>query len=207
MKIETIVVGPLQVNCYIVYDEKSLDALIIDAGDEPDKILKFIKSRGLKISHIICTHAHFDHTGGIASLREKTGAKVMLHVDDLEIYSRVESQGAIWGFHVVQPPHPDLFLRDGEEIVAGDVKLQVMHTPGHSPGGICLVADGVVFTGDTVFAGSIGRTDFYGGSIDALKISFKKVLSLPPKTKLLPGHGNWTTVEDEWQQNFFVHEL
>jgi glyoxylase-like metal-dependent hydrolase (beta-lactamase superfamily II) len=82
-----------------------------------------------------------------------------------------------------------------------------MHTPGHSPGGICLVADGIVFTGDTVFAGSIGRTDFYGGSIDALKVSFKKVLSLPPKTKLLPGHGNWTTVEDEWQQNFFVHEL
>jgi len=207
MKIETIVVGPLQVNCYVAYDEKSLDALVIDAGDEPDKILKFIRNENLKVSHIICTHAHFDHTGGIAALREKTGAKVMLHIDDLEIYSRVESQGAIWGFHVVQPPHPDLFLRDGEEIVVGEAKLRVMHTPGHSPGGICLVADGIVFTGDTVFAGSIGRTDFYGGSIEALKLSFKKVLSLPAETKLLPGHGNWTTVGDEWQQNFFVHEL
>jgi hydroxyacylglutathione hydrolase len=207
VKIETIVVGPLQVNCYVVYDDKSLDALVIDAGDEPDKILKFVKSKNLKVSRIICTHAHFDHTGGIATLREKTGAKVMLHIDDLEIYSRVESQGALWGFHVVQPPHPDLFLRDGEEVVIGEAKLKVMHTPGHSPGGICLVADGIVFTGDTVFAGSIGRTDFYGGSIEALKVSFKKVLSLPPETKLLPGHGNWTTVEDEWQQNFFVHEL
>jgi hydroxyacylglutathione hydrolase len=207
VKIETIVVGPLQVNCYVVYDDKSLDALVIDAGDEPDKILKFVKSKNLKVSRIICTHAHFDHTGGIATLREKTGAKVMLHIDDLEIYSRIESQGALWGFHVVQPPHPDLFLRDGEEVVIGEAKLKVMHTPGHSPGGICLVADGIVFTGDTVFAGSIGRTDFYGGSIEALKVSFKKVLSLPPETKLLPGHGNWTTVEDEWQQNFFVHEL
>jgi hydroxyacylglutathione hydrolase len=207
VEIETIVVGPLQVNCYVVYDDKSLDALVIDAGDEPDKILKFIKSNNLKVSRIICTHAHFDHTGGIAGVREKTGAKVMLHIDDLEIYSRVESQGALWGFHVVQPPHPDLFLGDGEEVVIGEAKLKVMHTPGHSPGGICLVADGIVFTGDTVFAGSIGRTDFYGGSIEALKVSFKKVLSLPPETKLLPGHGNWTTVEDEWQQNFFVHEL
>jgi hydroxyacylglutathione hydrolase len=207
MKIETIVVGPLQVNCYVVYDEKSFDALVIDAGDEPDKILKFIKSKNLKVSHVICTHAHFDHTGGIAALKEKTGAKVMLHIDDLEIYSRVESQGAIWGFHIVQPPHPDLFLRDGAEIVVGEAKLRVMHTPGHSPGGICLVADGIVFTGDTVFAGSIGRTDFYGGSIEALKVSFRKVLSFSPETKLLPGHGNWTTVEDEWQQNFFVHEL
>ncbi|MBI5849352.1 MAG: MBL fold metallo-hydrolase [Nitrospirae bacterium] len=207
MNIETIVVGPLQVNCYVAYDENSLDALVIDAGDEPDKILRFIRSKNLTVSRIICTHAHFDHTGAIAALREKTGAKVMLHVDDLEVYLRVESQGAIWGFHVVQPPHPDLFVRDGEEIVAGGVTLKVMHTPGHSPGGICLVADGIVFTGDTVFAGSIGRTDFYGGSIEALKESFKKVLSLPPETKLLPGHGNWTTVEDEWQQNFFVHEL
>lgn len=207
MKIETIVVGPLQVNCYVAYDEKSLDALVIDPGDEPDKILKFIKSKNLKAARIVCTHAHFDHTGGIAALREKTGAKVMLHIDDLEIYMRVESQGAIWGFHVVQPPHPDVFLRDGEEIAVGEAILHVMHTPGHSPGGICLVANGIVFTGDTVFAGSIGRTDFHGGSIEALKVSFRKVLSLPPETKLLPGHGNWTTVEDEWKQNFFVHEL
>jgi glyoxylase-like metal-dependent hydrolase (beta-lactamase superfamily II) len=207
MKIETIVVGPLQVNCYVVYDEKSLEALVIDAGDEPEKILKFIRDRNLKVSSIICTHAHFDHTGGISAVRDKTGAKVMLHVDDLEIYMSVESQGAVWGFNIVQPPHPDLFVRDGEEIIAGDVKLRVMHTPGHSPGGICLHTGGIIFTGDTVFAGSVGRTDFYGGDLGALKASFKKVLSLPSETKILPGHGNWTTVADEWQQNFFIHEL
>lgn len=207
MNIETIVVGPLQVNCYVVYDEKSLDAVVIDAGDEADKILKFLKSRDLKVSNIICTHAHFDHTGAIYDLREKLGAKVLLHADDLEIYLRVESQGAIWGFGITQPPHPDHLLKEGDEIMIGSGRLTVMHTPGHSPGGICLVSAGVIFSGDTVFAGSIGRTDFYGGSIDALKVSFKKILSLPPETKIYPGHGNWTTVADEWEQNFFVHEL
>lgn len=207
MKIETIVVGPLQVNCYVVYDEKSLDAVVIDPGDEPDRVMKFINSKNLKTSTIVCTHAHFDHTGGIGRIREKTGARVMLHIDDLEIYTRAESQGAIWGFSIVPPPHPDIFVQDDDEVVAGEVRLKVIHTPGHSPGGICLRGEGVVFTGDTVFAGSIGRTDFYGGSLAALKVSFKKVLSLPPDTKIYPGHGNWTTVADEWKDNFFIHEL
>jgi glyoxylase-like metal-dependent hydrolase (beta-lactamase superfamily II) len=207
MKIETIIVGPLQVNCYVVYDEKSLDAIVIDAGDEPDKILKFIRRENLKVHYLVCTHAHFDHIGGISGVKEKTGAKIMLHLDDLEIYMSVESQGAIWGFNIVQPPHPDLFAQEGDEVAAGDVTLKVIHTPGHSPGGICLVTDETIFSGDTVFAGSIGRTDFSGGSIEALKVSFKKILSFPPETVIYPGHGNWTTVSDEWKQNFFVREL
>jgi glyoxylase-like metal-dependent hydrolase (beta-lactamase superfamily II) len=207
MKIETVVVGPLQVNCYAVYDENSLDAIIIDPGDEPDRILKLAKGLNLKVSYIVCTHAHFDHTGGICAVKEKTGAKILLHVDDLQIYMRAESQGALWGFNIVQPPHPDLLVKDGDEVTAGSVKLGIMHTPGHSPGGICLYAEGIVFSGDTVFAGSVGRTDFYGGDIEALKRSFRRVLSLPPETTILPGHGNWTTVADEWQHNFFVHEL
>ena len=207
MKIETVIVGPLQVNCYIVYDEHSLDAVVIDPGDQPEKVLKLAKSKGLRISSIICTHGHFDHTGGIYTIREKTGAKILLHIDELPVYTRAESQGAIWGFNIVQPPHPDQFVKDGDEISAGSLMLRVIHTPGHSPGGICLATEGIVFTGDTVFAGSIGRTDFPGGSIEALKVSFKKILSLPPETILYPGHGNWTTVSDEWRQNFFVHEL
>jgi glyoxylase-like metal-dependent hydrolase (beta-lactamase superfamily II) len=207
MKIETIVVGPLQVNCYVIYDEKSLDAVIIDPGDEPDRIIKFIKSNSLKVSYIICTHAHFDHTGGVSAVREKTGATILLHVDDLVIYMNTEDQGAAWGFNIVQPPHPDRFLLDGEIINAGDIGLAVMHTPGHSPGGICLRSEGVIFTGDTVFAGSIGRTDLFGGSLEALKASFKKVMSLAPETVIYPGHGNWSTVADEWKENFFVREI
>ena len=207
MEIETIIVGPLQVNCYVVYDEHSLDAVVIDPGDQPEKVLKLAKSKGLRISSIICTHGHFDHTGGIYTIREKTGAKILLHIDELPVYTRAESQGAIWGFNIVQPPHPDQFVKDGDEISAGSLMLRVIHTPGHSPGGICLATEGIVFTGDTVFAGSIGRTDFPGGSIEALKVSFKKILAFPPETILYPGHGNWTTVSDEWRQNFFVHEL
>ena len=196
MKIETIIVGPLQVNCYVVYDEKSLDAIVIDAGDEPDKILKFIRRENLKVHYLVCTHAHFDHTGGISVVKEKTGAKILLHLDDLEIYLSVEAQGAIWGFNIVQPPHPDLFVQDGAEVTAGEVTLKVIHTPGHSPGGICLAAPGIIFSGDTVFAGSIGRTDFFGGSIDALKVSFKKILSFPPETVIYPGHGNPFNMEE-----------
>jgi len=207
MKIETIIVGPLQVNCYVVYDKKSLDAIVIDPGDEPEKVLKLAKSQDLRIRSIICTHGHFDHTGGIYAIRERTGAKVLLHVDELPVYLQAASHGAIWGLNITEPPHPDQFVKDGDDISAGSTVLKVMHTPGHSPGGICLAAGSIVFTGDTVFAGSIGRTDFPGGSIEALKISFRKILSLPPETVLYPGHGNWTTVADEWRQNFFVHEL
>ncbi len=207
MIIETIVVGPLQVNCYVVYDEKCLDAIVIDPGDEPEKVMKLVESRGLKISFIVCTHGHFDHTGGISALRDKVGAKVLLHVDELPVYLQAASHGAIWGFNIAEPPHPDQFVKDGDPIVVGSVQLRVMHTPGHSPGGICLAAAKCVFTGDTVFAGSVGRTDFPGGNVEKLKVSFKRILSLPPETVLYPGHGNWTTVADEWQQNFFVHEL
>jgi glyoxylase-like metal-dependent hydrolase (beta-lactamase superfamily II) len=207
MQIETIVVGPLQVNCYVVFDEKTLDAAVIDPGDEPDRILKFINSEGLHISSIICTHAHFDHVGGAKVLRERTDARILLHVDDLVIYMNTEAQGAAWGFKMVQPPHPDSFVQDGEIIKCGNIELSVMHTPGHSPGGICLKTGDVVFTGDTIFAGSIGRTDFFGGSIEALKTSFRKIMALSPETVLYPGHGNWTTVADEWRENFFVQEI
>ena len=207
MKIDTVIVGPLQVNCYVIYGEKNPDAIIVDPGDEPEKILRHVKSRGLKISTIVCTHGHFDHTGGIYALREKSGAKVLLHIDELPVYLSAESQGAVWGFNITQPPHPDQFVQDGDEITTGDITVMVMHTPGHSPGGICLATERTVFTGDTLFAGSVGRTDFPGGSIEKLKISFKKIMSLPPETVLYPGHGNWTTVADEWRQNFFVHEV
>ncbi|GAB4489703.1 MAG: MBL fold metallo-hydrolase [Thermodesulfovibrionales bacterium] len=209
MKIELIPVGPLQSNCYVVYDETGLAAVVIDPGDEPEKIYRTVREKNLKVAAIVCTHAHFDHVGAVGRLRQKTGAPVLLHVGDLEIYSRADEQGAIWGFRIEQPPKPDSFVSEGDAVTAGAVTLRVLHTPGHSPGGICLYAEaeGVVFTGDTIFAGSIGRTDFKGGDIEALKRSFRRIINLPEKTQLFPGHGNWTTVGDERETNFFMREI
>lgn len=207
MKIENIVVGQLQVNCFIVYDEGSMDAMVVDPGDEPGKIIQFIEDRKLKISRLVCTHAHFDHIAAVWRLKEKTGAPVLLHKGDHHIFMRADGQAVLWGFSIDQPPAPDVFVNEGDEIPVGRLKFKVLHTPGHSPGGICLYGEGVIFTGDTIFAGSIGRTDFPGGSLAELKKSFSRIISLPPETRILPGHGPLTTVEREKTENFFVHEL
>jgi hydroxyacylglutathione hydrolase len=207
MNIDTIVVGPLQVNCYIVYAEGSNDAIVVDPGEEAEKIIGLIEDRKVKVSRIVCTHAHFDHVGAVTKLKEKTGAAVMLHKGDLDIYMRADKQGALWGFCTEQPPPPDMFILEGDEIAVGGFRLKVLHTPGHSPGGICLYSEGLVFTGDTIFAGSVGRTDFPGGSLTELKKSFARIIALPPETRIFSGHGPMTTVKNEKEDNFFVHEL
>jgi hydroxyacylglutathione hydrolase len=207
MKVDNIVVGPLQSNCFIVYDEDSHDAIVVDPGDEAEKIIRFIEARELKVSRIVCTHAHFDHVGAVTRLKEKTGASVMLHKGDLDIYMRADKQGALWGFHIEQPLAPDLYMIEGDEVAVGRFRLKVLHTPGHSPGGICLYGEGVILTGDTIFAGSVGRTDFPGGSLTELKRSFARIIELPPETRIFSGHGPLTTVKNEKESNFFVHEL
>jgi glyoxylase-like metal-dependent hydrolase (beta-lactamase superfamily II) len=207
MKIENIIVGPLQVNCFIVYDEDSLEALVVDPGDEAEKIIRLIETRRLKVSSIVCTHAHFDHIGAVRRLKEKTGAPVIIQKGDFEIYMRAGEQAALWGFQIEQPPEPDVYIVDGDEMGLGRSRFKVLHTPGHSPGGISLYGEGVIFTGDTIFAGSVGRTDFLGGSMAELKKSFSKIISLPPDTRIFPGHGPSTTVKEEKVCNFFVQEL
>ena len=207
MKIENMVVGPLQVNCYIVYDEESLDAMVIDPGDDAERIIRFIDDRKLAVSRIVCTHAHFDHIGAVGKLKEKTGAPVLLSKGDFDIYMRADRQAALWGFQLGQPQEPDIYPAEGDEIAVGKSRFRVLHTPGHSPGGICLYGEGVIFTGDTIFAGSVGRTDFPGGSMAELKRSFSGIISLPPETRIFPGHGPLTTVKKEKEFNFFVHEL
>ena len=207
MKIENIVVGPLQVNCFIAYDEDSLEALVVDPGDEAEKIIRLIEARRLKVSSIVCTHAHFDHIGAVRRLKEVTGARVIIQKGDFEIFMRADEQAVLWGFQIEQPPEPDVYVIDGDEISAGKLSFKVLHTPGHSPGGISLYGQGVIFTGDTIFAGSVGRTDFFGGSMAELKKSFSKIISLPPGTRIFPGHGPLTTVKKEKEHNFFVDEL
>jgi len=207
MKISTITVGPIQSNCYIAWDEKSLDAIVIDPGDEAGRIVRKIEENRLRAGLIVCTHAHFDHVGAVADVGEKTGAKVAINRNDLELFMNAKHQALLWEFNVKQPPAPDMFLEEGDEVAAGGLKFTVLWTPGHSLGGICLYGGGVLFTGDTVFAGSVGRTDLPGGNAGELKKSFSRLMLLPPDTKILPGHGGESTIGEEKETNFFAYQL
>ena len=207
MEIETLVLGPLQSNCYIVSDEKSREAMVVDPGDEPEKIAAAIDAKKLNIGFIVCTHAHFDHMGGVSALKEKTGAQIVLHKDDLEIYRGSGKHARSWGHEITQPPEPDRLVKEGDVLSLGELSFEVLSTPGHSPGGICLFGEGVLISGDTVFAGSVGRTDLHGGDMESLKSSFARIMSLLPETAILPGHGPTSTVAQERYMNFFIHEL
>ncbi|RMG69388.1 MAG: MBL fold metallo-hydrolase [Nitrospirae bacterium] len=207
MQIRSLIVGPLEVNTYIIYDSSSKDAMIIDPGDEPDRIEEIIKTEALSVRYIVCTHAHFDHVGAVPELKKSTEAEVLIHQDEMEIYEAARDMAAFWGYDIEPLPKPDRFLKEGDTVKIGSLSFSVMHTPGHSPGGICLYGEGVVITGDTLFAGSVGRTDFHGGSLPALKESFKRLMKLPAETVVLPGHGPKSTIKEEQENNFFIQEV
>ncbi len=207
MIVKRMVVGPLQENTYIIGDESTKQAMVIDPGDEPDRILDEIKTNGLEVSAIVFTHAHFDHIGAAGDLKKETGAKILMHKNDEETYSLAKDQAAFWGFELDDIPMPDEFIDEGDEIKVGNLSFTVIHTPGHSRGSVCLLGEGIALTGDTIFQGSVGRTDFPGGSIEELKQSFKRLIELPEETQVLSGHGPETTVGREKKENFFVREL
>lgn len=205
MIIKTIPVGPLEANCYVVADENTKEALVIDPGDEPDRIMDILE--GLKVRHIVLTHAHFDHAGAVPDIKVETGAAIAIHKDELEIYGAAKDMAAFWGYELDPLPPPDVLLKEGDELKVGGYAFTVLHTPGHSPGSISLYGNGIVFTGDTLFAGSVGRTDFPGGDIGKMKASFRRLLSLPDNTRVLSGHGPETTIGREKTENFFVQEF
>lgn len=202
-----IVVGPLEVNCYILADERSGEAVVIDPGDDAEKILKVVRDENLKVRYIINTHAHFDHVGANARIKQETGARILMHEADSFMLADAVDQAAFFGSRISAPPAPDGYVNDGDVISVGEVELKVLHIPGHSRGGICLLADGMVFTGDSLFAGSIGRTDFEGGDLMTLIGSIrKKLLTLPDDTVVFPGHGPETTIGAEKMENPFLNE-
>jgi len=207
MIVKKFVVGSLENNCFLVIEEMSKECFITDPGDEPDRIMDFITESKLKVKYLVCTHAHFDHVGAVPELKKETGAKIVLHKADLPIYESSQEHAAMWGFEIDPLPQPDIFVSDGDTINIGNLHFEILHTPGHSPGGICMYGEGVVITGDTLFAGSVGRTDLPGGDVLKLKVSFQRLMSLPDRIRVLPGHGPETTIGRERTENFFVSEI
>jgi glyoxylase-like metal-dependent hydrolase (beta-lactamase superfamily II) len=202
-----LIVGPLQVNCYILADEKTKEAVVIDPGDDAEDILKIIREKGLTIKYIVNTHAHFDHVGANAKLKEATGAEILLHEADAALLSSTTGQARMFGMKAPHSPPADRYIRDGDVITAGEVSLTVLYTPGHSSGGISLLEDDMVFTGDALFAGSIGRTDLAGGDLMTLIGSIKtKLLDLPDETRVFPGHGPASTIGEEKKENPFLSQ-
>lgn len=206
-QIKSISVGPLEVNTFLIWDSSTHEAILVDPGDEPDRIIDMIKEEELQLKYIVCTHAHFDHVGAIPELRQETGTPVLIHRDEREIYEAARDMAAFWGYDIDPLPEPDRFVEEGEKLKVGGLEFTVLHTPGHSPGGISLYGEGIVVTGDTLFAGSVGRTDFHGGDIEKLKASFRRLLELPEETVVLPGHGPSSTIGREKRENFFINEL
>lgn len=206
----SLIVGPLQANCYLLSCPDSGATAIIDPGGDPGKIQKAIEENSLKPCCIINTHAHPDHTAANAALKAIYRVPLWIHGDEASMLEQADLVSKVTGISFEPSPAPDRLLRDGDELGVGSLKMRVLHTPGHSPGGICLLLPGegegtpVIFTGDTVFAGSVGRTDLPGGSSqDLLNSIMSKIITLPGGTRILPGHGPETTVEHERQYNPF----
>jgi len=207
MGIKRVVVGPLEVNCYLAWDGETREAVCIDPGDNVEGILDAAKGEGVTISRIVNTHGHFDHIGGNEALKSATGATLAVHGDAIPTMKEAIKHGALFGIAVNPSPQPDTTLSDGDTIDVGDLTLTVIHTPGHSRGGISLYAPSLktVFTGDTLFAGGIGRTDLTGGSYDQLISSIKeKLLTLDEETEVMPGHGGKSTIGRERASNPFL---
>ncbi|NLW03092.1 MAG: MBL fold metallo-hydrolase [Clostridiaceae bacterium] len=193
--------GIFESNTYILSDER--ECVVIDCGVNTREIMDIVESKGLHVKYIILTHGHFDHTYHVKSLKEKTGAKLCLHEDELELYQNPMLNGSRMfgagrGF---ETSAPDILLKDGQKLQAADLNLEIIHTPGHSPGSICILSGSTLFTGDTLFAMSIGRTDFPGGSHKAMTESLQKLFTLDDSIEVYPGHGPKTTIGYEKEHN------
>lgn len=192
-------------NCYILGCEKSKEAAVIDPGDDTDQILLALAEEKLKAKYILNTHGHFDHVGGNKKMKEVTGAKLVIHPLDAPMLAHLAATAAAWGLAAENSPPADQLVEEGDMISFGTVTLKVIHTPGHTPGGISFYTEGKVFVGDTLFMGSIGRTDFPGGDFATLISAIKnKLFKLGDDVVVYTGHGPETTVGREKRSNPFV---
>jgi glyoxylase-like metal-dependent hydrolase (beta-lactamase superfamily II) len=214
MRLESRAVAPFFKNGFLLGCESTREAILIDPGDEAPQLLELVASERLTVKYILLTHAHVDHVSGVALAKRATGAPVGLHKDDLPLYDRAVEQGKLFGYHLEQPPAPDFFYDPAAApITFGRHEVRVLHTPGHSPGGVCLRVGlagqpGMeLFAGDTLFANSIGRTDLPGGNLKTLLKSIRtQLFTLDDSTIVYPGHGPDTTIGDERRSNPFLQD-
>lgn len=206
--IETFPVGPLQCNCTILADPATREAVVIDPGDEAERILRALEAEKLTPVALLHTHAHFDHITGSRAVKEATKAPIRLHPGDRPLYDALPEQASFFGIRAEAPAAPDAPLIDGEVIRFGAHALRAIHTPGHTPGSTCFSLEGdspLLFAGDTLFRRSIGRTDLWGGDTDAILESIRKRLfTLPGGTSVVCGHGPETTIDEEKRLNPFA---
>jgi glyoxylase-like metal-dependent hydrolase (beta-lactamase superfamily II) len=211
----TLPVGMLQCNCTIIGDPLTREALVIDPGDEVTRIMDLLGRHKLTVKAIVSTHAHIDHVGGLSKLHRFNGAPVLMHQEDLPLYQAMEMQAAFLGVAAPEITSIDNLLKEGDTLHWGDYQARIIHTPGHTPGSVCLYVPqeaGTIklvapqlYAGDTLFAGSIGRTDLWGGSMDQIMDSLRgKLLQLPDTTIVYPGHGPTTTIRNERHSNPFL---
>ena len=209
MLLKTIAVGPIQANCSVLADEPSGRAIVVDCGGDVDRVARLLEQHHLSVVAILLTHGHIDHINGVPELKELTGAPVYLHRADEPMYLALAKQGVFFGLSAAEPPPLDGYVEHQQTLrFEGVGDVHVIHTPGHTPGGVCYRvarSPDIVFTGDTVFEGSIGRTDLWGGSYETLIASIREgLLTLPDDTILVTGHGPRTTVGRERRHNPFL---
>jgi glyoxylase-like metal-dependent hydrolase (beta-lactamase superfamily II) len=211
--VQAVPVGPLSCNCVVVGDSVSSEAVIVDPGGDAERLLDLLSVLRLRVSVIINTHAHFDHVGANAALRRATGAPLKMHADDVPLYDSLRQQAVFFGGLLPVPERApvDDTLSDGQRLEVGAARATVLHTPGHSPGSICLLFDAdppLLLSGDTLFAGGIGRSDLSGGDPAALRRSLTtRILTLDDRTRVIPGHGPETTIGAERRTNPFLMEV
>lgn len=207
---EILPVGMLACNCSVLGDETTGEAIVVDPGDDVEQVQKILARHGLRVKYIVATHAHIDHVGGIEKLKKATGAAVLMHQSDLPLYQNLSLQAEWLGVAAPVATEVDQFLKEGDALQCGTLNLEVLHTPGHSPGSLSLHLSGEnerILSGDTLFQGSIGRTDLWGGSMDDILRSIRnRLLIFPDHTPVFPGHGAPTTIGDERESNPFLQK-